>query len=335
MTLNNPITEPQIPAPIARDLEVDIKVNGHRDAAHPHSQYWLKNEADARYRQTGVNQIFNPTVKNIGLSNGIIGTVSSASNQCGIEVQSSNSSSGAFLSFHRPGIYGLHLGLDINNQLSLGGWSMGPVSYKLLHEGIPISVKGGLAPNAAAAGNSVVLTWNSIQNGLGTVEIINYSGLGGGDTLSVYRKPGADENPPTISNRVARIDIGGAYIQTSDSRVKTDFFPAPGLETLLLLNPVKYNHWVCTGFDKDKKRIKLGKNFTKKIGFVAQDVQKILNEAVSIPSEEEELWGIDYNCILACCVKAIKDLNDLLQQQQQEISNLRLLINQNSGSTKS
>lgn len=53
----------------------------------------------------------------------------------GLEVQSANSSSAAFMTFHRPGAYAAYFGLDTDNNFRVGGWSMGGVSYKLWHDG--------------------------------------------------------------------------------------------------------------------------------------------------------------------------------------------------------
>jgi hypothetical protein len=47
----------------------------------------------------------------------------------------SNSSASACISFIREGLYGLHLGLDTDNQLACGGWSMGQVRRRIYHEG--------------------------------------------------------------------------------------------------------------------------------------------------------------------------------------------------------
>lgn len=41
----------------------------------------------------------------------------------------------SFLSFHRPGSYAVHLGLDTDNKVKVGGWSMGAVAYELWHAG--------------------------------------------------------------------------------------------------------------------------------------------------------------------------------------------------------
>jgi hypothetical protein len=178
-------------------------------------------------------------------------------------------------------------------------------------------------PTANIAGNSIGFGWNSVQSGQGIAELVNYAGLGGGDAFNFFRMPGNAIAAPSLSNRVSRIDISGGYVQTSDARLKTDFCIAPGLDILTKLSPVQYNHWSCDGFDRENGKLKLGKFSTTKIGFVAQEVQKVLPQAVSVPSSEEELWGIDYNCILACAVQAIRDLKLEVDQLKKEVVELR------------
>ena len=50
---------------------------------------------------------------------------------------SNNSSAGnaAYMTFHRPGAYAVKFGLDTDNKLKVGGWSMGNVAYEIWHEG--------------------------------------------------------------------------------------------------------------------------------------------------------------------------------------------------------
>jgi hypothetical protein len=171
-------------------------------------------------------------------------------------------------------------------------------------------------PTANTAGNSIAFSWNSVQPGLGIAEICNYAGLGGGDAINFFRMPGNASSTPTLSHRVARIDISGAYIQSSDERLKSHFSPAPGLETIMALMPLKYTHWACSGFDEETQSLKVGKFFTQKIGFLAQDVQKVLPEAVSKPTSKEEAFGVDYSCLIACAIKAIQELNQKVLELQ-------------------
>jgi hypothetical protein len=87
----------------------------------------------------------------------------------------------------------------------------------------------------------------------------------------------------------------------------------------MALKPLKYTHWGCAGFDQENQTLKIGKHFTHKLGFLAQDLQKILPEAVSTPSSTEELWGIDYNCVLVCAIRSIQELKNEIDQLQLQL----------------
>lgn len=41
----------------------------------------------------------------------------------------------ATITFHRPGAYAVHFGLDTDNKLKVGGWSLGAAAYSIYHEG--------------------------------------------------------------------------------------------------------------------------------------------------------------------------------------------------------
>ncbi|MEG4944007.1 tail fiber domain-containing protein, partial [Microcoleus sp. F4-D5] len=99
------------------------------------------------------------------------------------------------------------------------------------------------------------------------------------------------------------------YVQTSDSRVKNNFSASPGLKEILALSPKRYRHYECLNFEPESKKMKLGKNFINKVGFLAQDVKKVIPEAVTDTGSEDALYGIDYSCIVACLVQAVQELN--------------------------
>ncbi len=55
--------------------------------------------------------------------------------QGGLEI-AGDGTNAAFIAFHRPGAYATYLGLDtVDNNLRIGGWSAGAVSYPILHAG--------------------------------------------------------------------------------------------------------------------------------------------------------------------------------------------------------
>ncbi|PFH08094.1 tail-collar fiber protein [Collimonas sp. PA-H2] len=69
----------------------------------------------------------------------------------------------AYMTFHRPGVFAMHFGLDAQNDLSIGGYSLGANAYKLWHAGnfIPGSKQDALGykPSQAVGSwlNSVIV----------------------------------------------------------------------------------------------------------------------------------------------------------------------------------
>lgn len=63
---------------------------------------------------------------------GVVGV--DANNEQGFVVRSSGANA-AHMTFVRDSIYGLKLGLDTDNKLKIGGYTMGAVSYELIHAG--------------------------------------------------------------------------------------------------------------------------------------------------------------------------------------------------------
>ncbi|AWB07488.1 hypothetical protein A6A40_20905 (plasmid) [Azospirillum humicireducens] len=65
----------------------------------------------------------------------------------------------AFISFHRPGNFAAHLGLDTDNKLKYGGWSLGQSAYEIFHAGnLPVTVSNGVinfASPPTVAGNAI------------------------------------------------------------------------------------------------------------------------------------------------------------------------------------
>jgi hypothetical protein len=104
----------------------------------------------------------------------------------------------------------------------------------------------------------------------------------------------------------------------SDKRLKSSHTKAPGLSAILALEPLKYKHW--ESLEAASQASMLGENFQYKIGFFAQDVEKILPEAVQQPSGPEDLYAMDYNCILACAIQAIKELADQVFHLESRLS---------------
>jgi hypothetical protein len=97
----------------------------------------------------------------------------------------------------------------------------------------------------------------------------------------------------------------------SDSRLKDNINNISwGLSDILKLRPVSY-HW------KDDKA-----NQGKQFGFVAQEVQEVMPEAIKEFGEDTKYLGLEKDAIYATLVKAIQELktqNDDLQSQINEL----------------
>ena len=100
-------------------------------------------------------------------------------------------------------------------------------------------------------------------------------------------------------------------LQVSDARLKTNIINSNyGLTAILRIRPVTYN-W------------KEGDDKQTKIGFLAQELRKVVPEAV-VGNESQETLAVNYTEIIPILVKAIQE-----QQQQIEILKRKLTLLEN------
>jgi hypothetical protein len=72
------------------------------------------------------------------------GTIAgSAGTSNALQVYGGGTTNASYMSFHRPGAWAAHLGVDSDNQFKVGGWSMGANAYRLLHEGLSAPTVSG------------------------------------------------------------------------------------------------------------------------------------------------------------------------------------------------
>lgn len=111
------------------------------------------------------------------------------------------------------------------------------------------------------------------------------------------------------------IQVKSVY-QYSDVRAKKDIQPlSDGLYKVLNLNPVSYN-WINPGVEK--RTTEEGAPL-KDIGFLAQDVETIIPEAVMTDDEGKKL--INYTAVIPYLVEAIKDLQGQIERLESEKGN--------------
>lgn len=77
-----------------------------------------------------------PAGSNPTFGSGVAGPMSSIAGTIGaLEISGEIEGAPAVIALHRPGAFGAYLGLDTDNQLKIGGWSMGAKAHVLWHAG--------------------------------------------------------------------------------------------------------------------------------------------------------------------------------------------------------
>lgn len=118
---------------------------------------------------------------------------------------------------------------------------------------------------------------------------------------------------------------GGNWQSTSDIRLKRNIVPIENaLDKVLQLTGYTYDKYYSIA-----DAVEGNKNYSSDAGFIAQDVQKVLPEAVSAIGEDDIL-GIKNGNIDGLVVNALKELNTKLEDQQDQINQLMAMVHAQS-----
>lgn len=114
--------------------------------------------------------------------------------------------------------------------------------------------------------------------------------------------------------------IANAFTVRSDDRIKFNEQKLDyGLVQVMALEPKRYDRaeWEV---DPETEEIVIHPEKAKnEIGLVAQDMQKVIPEAVSVPEDENrELWTMSYDTIIPVLVKAIQEQQAQIEALKQE-----------------
>ncbi|MBT8270793.1 MAG: tail fiber domain-containing protein, partial [Bacteroidia bacterium] len=124
---------------------------------------------------------------------------------------------------------------------------------------------------------------------------------------------GLGDNVFTV-NESGVVRVNGSIVHSSDKRLKEDISDLSyGLREILNLQPKSY-HW------KDQEQNK------KSLGLIAQDVQPIINEIVTVKDDEAQTLGISYTELIPVLINAIKEQQDIIDQQNQSMGNMRVQL---------
>jgi hypothetical protein len=96
-------------------------------------------------------------------------------------------------------------------------------------------------------------------------------------------------------------------VTTSDERMKRDIEPIPyGLDEVMKLRPVTYE-W------NNKP------NKGRTIGLLAQEVETVIDEAVSVAGDDYNTRGVRYYNMVPVLIKAIQDQQKIIDDQQKAL----------------
>ena len=121
-----------------------------------------------------------------------------------------------------------------------------------------------------------------------------------GDIIEFYEDANSEGS-------IAVSTSGVTYNTTSDIRLKENIEPLKATDKLMQMNPVSYN-WKS---DPDGPR---------NVGFIAQEMQKIVPESVNISEDKNKTMGMDYGRITPILVSALQDAHKKIEELESRIA---------------
>ncbi len=173
--------------------------------------------------------------------------------------------------------------------------------------------------------NNIVTATNAVAVGYtNRVNHVNSWAIGGNNTVGATSSLANQFNAHFVSgyrlftNQAfttgARLNAGSnTWAAISDMRAKRDILPLEyGLDEILKIKAFNYYYKGGT---------------VKSLGFMAQEIQKIIPEIVHIPEQEDDFWSIRYTELIPVLTKAIQEQQTEIQDQNTEIQSLKQVNN--------
>ena len=135
------------------------------------------------------------------------------------------------------------------------------------------------------------------------------------EICGVFNRQGSDGTLLSFSRSnsgVGAISVttsGTTYNTTSDIRLKQDIKPLEATDKLMAMNPVSYS-WKA---DPDGPR---------SMGFIAQEMEEVMPEAVSTGEDDDAMMSMDYGRITPILVSALQDAHRKIEQLEQRIADM-------------
>ena len=167
-----------------------------------------------------------------------------------------------------------------------------------------------------ASGNLFIAKTSDTSTGVGiTLGAAGYIRAVRNETIGVWNRQGSDGTVFLFARSdsgVGSIDVttsGTTYNTTSDIRLKQDIEPLEATDKLMAMNPVSYSWKV----DPDGPR---------SMGFIAQEMQEVMPEAVSTGDDDDAMMSMDYGRITPILVSALQDAHRKIEDLESRIAAL-------------
>ena len=172
-----------------------------------------------------------------------------------------------------------------------------------------------ISNSTAIGANAVVAASNTIQLGNTSVTDVKTSGTITAGAVTYPKTDGANGQVLTTNGAGTLTWAAASSSSASDLRIKKNITNTNyGLSTVMQLRPVEYN---------------LISNDLKQVGFIAQEVKKLVPEVVTGKEgdlKKGEILGITYANLVPVLTKAIQEQQTIIDNQNKRLSELESLV---------
>ena len=203
--------------------------------------------------------------------------------------------------YTRRAILSNYCGELVYNSSSAGGWDFNVAGVSTagavpaMTTAMRIDSSGNLLVGTTVVGAAGGITMRPNLGGAGTYARItlNHSVVTSSDVFSFEY----------LGTQVGRINVGTtitSYITTSDQRLKENIVDAPSALASIKAIQVRSFDWKSTGEHQE-------------YGYIAQELLGVAPEVVSVPTNEDEMMGVDFGRLTPRLVKAIQEQQTLIE----------------------